>query len=43
VGSPKVKSAFATPAGKHTTNAKTEIAEILVVFIFLPFQKVLIL
>ena len=39
VGSPKVKSAFATPVGKATTNTITEIAKILVVFIFFSFQS----
>ncbi|MBA7661654.1 hypothetical protein ES703_69674 [subsurface metagenome] len=47
VGVPKVKSAFATSAARH--NAKTKITTIppqrifdFVVFIFLPFQKLLI-
>ena len=38
-GVPKVKSAFAMPASKAATNTKTEMAEILVVFIFCSFQS----
>jgi hypothetical protein len=43
VGVPKVKSAFATPAGRPTTNAKSEIAETLVVFIVFSFQSLSLL
>jgi hypothetical protein len=43
VGVPQVKSASAMPVGKPAPNTKTDMAKILVVFIFLSFQKGLIL